>query len=434
MIALAMTMIVAPTTGFIALTVLAEQKRQVTLTAMLDDLGNIGNWDDIIKPALQELRLKHPDMDIKIKLTTTPYNQTRSHILNALSNRTAVDIISLDQIWLGDFASRGFLTDITDHALRWGRLSDWYQTNFDGGVYKGKIYGIWAWTDIRGIWYWKDLLKEAAVEPDSLTSWGGYIASAKKLDDTLRSKGIEGVHLDDSTNSMDKWYPYLWMLGGDILVQKEGHPTKGTYWFPAYNSSAGVKALEFLKQQVQAGIKPQSHMFETAFAKEKKFAVIITGSWMPGEFPRDQWSNLPNKIGFLPLFPLASDAIHNSTMMGGWELSIPHTSNNKDLAWELMTLMVEPKILAPWLKQYGYLPTQKSIGQGQFAASLNQTIPYYDKMISMISFGSSRPSLPEYPQVADNIREAIHEVYFNIKDPKHALEDAAKKSAKALGW
>ena len=43
-----------------------------------------------------------------------------------------------------------------------------------------------------------------------------------------------------STNSMDKWYAYLWMLGGDILVQKEGHSTKGTYWFPAYNSSAGV--------------------------------------------------------------------------------------------------------------------------------------------------------------------------------------------------
>ena len=96
--------------------------------------------------------------------------------------------------------------------------------------------------------------------------------------------------------------------------------------------------------------------------------------------------------------------------------------------------MVEPKILAPWLKQYGYLPTQKSIGQGPYAASLNQTIPYYDKMVSMVSFGSSRPSISEYPQVADNIREAIHEVYFNIKDSKHALDDAARKSAKALGW
>jgi multiple sugar transport system substrate-binding protein len=233
---------------------------------------------------------------------------------------------------------------------------------------------------------------------------------------------------------MDKWYPYLWMLGGDILLQKNGHPTRGSYWFPAYNSTAGIRAMEFLKQQVQAGIKPQSHLFETAFAKEKRFAVIITGSWMPGEFPRDQWSSLPNRIGFLPMFPLAASAIHNSTMMGGWELSVPRTSRNKDLSWELITLMVEPKILAPWLEQYGYLPTQQSIGQGSFAASLNQTIPYYDKMVSMISFGSSRPSVPEYPQIAEHIREAIHEIYYKTKDPKQALDDAAIKSAKALGW
>ena len=93
--------------------------------------------------------------------------------------------------------------------------------------------------------------------------------------------------------------------------------------------------------------------------------------------------------------------------------------------------MVEPKILAPWLKQYGYLPTQQYIGQGSFAASLNQTIPYYDKMVSMISFGSSRP---EYPQIAEHIKEAIYGIYYKIKDPKQALNDAAVKSAKALGW
>jgi multiple sugar transport system substrate-binding protein len=42
------------------------------------------------------------------------------------------------------------------------------------------------------------------------------------------------------------------MLGGDIIKTKDGHPTKGNYWFPAYNSSAGVKALEFIKEQVNA--------------------------------------------------------------------------------------------------------------------------------------------------------------------------------------
>jgi multiple sugar transport system substrate-binding protein len=133
------------------------------------------------------------------------------------------------------------------------------------------------------------------------------------------------------------------------------------------------------------------------------------------------------------MFPLAPGEMHNSTMMGGWELSVPQTSINKDLSWELITLMVEPKILLPWLKQYGYLPTQQSIGQGSFAQRLNQTIPYYDKMVSMISFGSNRPSVPEYPQIAEHIREAIHEIYYKTKDPKQALDDAAIKVCKGLG-
>jgi len=55
-------------------------------------------------------------------------------------------------------------------------------------------------------------------------------------------------------------------------------------------------------------------------------------------------------------------------------------------------------------------------------------------MISMIKIGHSRPSIPEYPQIADNIRQAIDEVYLGIKEPKQALDDAAKKSAQVLGW
>jgi multiple sugar transport system substrate-binding protein len=86
------------------------------------------------------------------------------------------------------------------------------------------------------------------------------------------------------------------------------------------------------------------------------------------------------------------------------------------------------------LEKYGYLPTQKPIGEGAYSARLNATIPYYKEMISMIGIGHSRPSIPEYPQIADNIRQAIDEVYLGIKEPKQALDDAAKKSAQVLGW
>jgi multiple sugar transport system substrate-binding protein len=228
------------------------------------------------------------------------------------------------------------------------------------------------------------------------------------------------------------------MLGGDIVEFKKGDPTKTNYWFPGYNSSQGVRAMEFIKAQVDAGIKPQKNHFWGEEFADRKFAVMIEGSWLPDYFPHEQWPSLKQRVGFIPMFPVPSLANKTSTMMGGWELSIPSGSTHKDLAWELITIMLKPEILGPWLAQNGFLPTQIPIGEGVMAnnssSSSSSPFPYYDEMVSMIPYGGSRPSIPEYPQIAEHIRQAIEDVYYGMKDPKKALDDAAAKSAKVLGW
>ena len=95
--------------------------------------------------------------------------------------------------------------------------------------------------------------------------------------------------------------------------------------------------------------------------------------------------------------------------------------------------MLEPNVLIPMLLQQGYLPTQKSIGEGKYAEKLKSTIPYYEELVSLISLGKGRPNIPEYPIVAEHIRNAIEQVY-NGMDPKQALDEASKQSLKALGW
>jgi multiple sugar transport system substrate-binding protein len=411
---------------------ITAQKKQVTLTAIVAEPKE--RWDILFNTAQQRLNEKHPDMDIKVDYTVLPYDATRTQILTAMAGRTPIDLVSVDQTWLGEFAQGGLLSDLSDRAKSWGKEKDWYQTNWDGGKYNGKLYGVWAWTDIRAMWYWKDLLSKAGINPDSLKTWNGYISDAKQLNNVLREQAIQGMHLVGASQSPDMWYPYLWMLGGDILKQKNGHPTKGTYWFPTFNSTAGIKALEFLKQQVDAGIRPQiNHFWGQEFA-DRKFAVMLEGSWLLGAFPHEQWASLNQKIGMLPMFPVPNIGNKTATMLGGWILGIPETSQNKDLAWELLTTMVEPQVLTPMLQKEGYLPTQKPIGEGPYAANLNSSIPYYKEMISMISIGHSRPNIPEYPQIADNIKQAIDEVYYGMKDPKQALDEAAVKSAKVLGW
>ena len=141
------------------------QKQRVTISAMLEDQGDPRRWNSLFQPALQELRAKHPDLEILLNATKLPYSQVRPHMLAALETKTPIDLISLDQIWLGEFAQKRLLTDLTNYTKIWGREKDWYEMNWDGGIYGGKVYGIWAWTDIRGIWYWKDLLSEAGVNP-----------------------------------------------------------------------------------------------------------------------------------------------------------------------------------------------------------------------------------------------------------------------------
>jgi multiple sugar transport system substrate-binding protein len=96
--------------------------------------------------------------------------------------------------------------------------------------------------------------------------------------------------------------------------------------------------------------------------------------------------------------------------------------------------MLKPEILSPMLAKYGYLPTQIPIGEGQYSTELRKSIPYYDDLISLISSGHSRSNIPEYPQIADQIREAVDNVYAGSKTPKQALDDAVAKSAKVLGW
>ena len=410
----------------------AQQPNQVTITAIVAEPKE--RWDALFADALAKLRENHPDMTINIDYSVLPYADTRKQILTAMAGKTPIDLISVDQIWLGEFAEGGFLSDLTELTNSWNRSSEWYKTNWDGGIYNGKVYGIWAWTDVRTMWYWKDLLNQSSVNPESLKTWAGYLEAAKKIENSTKGKGIEAMHLVGASHSPDMWYPYLWMQGGEIVKQKSGHPEKGTYWFPSYNSTEGVKALEFLRDQVNAGIKPQiNHFWGQEFA-DKKFAVMLEGSWLLGHFNSTEWNTLDKNVGMIPMFPVPKAGDTSATMMGGWMLGIPSTSSNKALSWELLTIMVQPDVLAPMLEKYAYLPTQKPIAEGQYSGQLANTIPYYKELISMLSLGHSRPSIAEYPQIADNIRQAIDEVYLGAKEPKQALDDAAKKSAEVLGW
>ena len=91
----------------------------------------------------------------------------------------------------------------------------------------------------------------------------------------------------------------------------------------------------------------------------------------------EQKKKFEQEVGFIAGFPVPAAGNESATIMGGWLLNIPSSSKNKDLAWELITLIEQSKILAPFHEKYGLLPTQIPIGEGSpYSTQLNQTVPY----------------------------------------------------------
>jgi multiple sugar transport system substrate-binding protein len=78
------------------------------------------------------------------------------------------------------------------------------------------------------------------------------------------------------------------------------------------------------------------------------------------------------------------------------------------------------------LLQQGYL--HKKSMEALWGVEINN--PHENHLVWL---GKGRPNIPEYPIVAEHIRNAIEQVY-NGMDPKQALDEASKQSAKALGW
>lgn len=405
---------------------LAKEKVKLTATFAAPK----ERWDWLVDKALPVLKANHPELNIEFEYEVLPYDKTHDKLITMMIANTPRDLVSVDGIWLGEFAQGGLLKDITEEVKEWGRMDEYYAVNREGSKYNGKYYGIWSWTDARVLWYWPDLLEKAGVEPEDLTTWDGYIAAAEKLNNTLQNEGIEGVHLVGAPHSPDMFFPYLWMNGGKILEKRDGK------WYPAFHKEAGIKALTFIKRQVEAGIKPQKQHFWGQEFADKRYAVMLEGSWLAGKFSKNiTKEELENKIGMLPLFPTPSEEVDTATMAGGWVLAIPKTSRHQDLAWELMEIIQSPEIMSQFLAKFGYLPTQRVIAENpEYNKVLIESIPFFDKYTKILPLAHGRPNIPEYPQISEALRIAIEEVYYRGADPEVALTKAAQKVARILGW
>jgi multiple sugar transport system substrate-binding protein len=408
----------------------AAAQEAVTLRMIL--VAPEDRWKTLLEAAQEKFAADHPDIELSLDVQILPFADRLTQLRAAAIAGTPLDIVSLDQPEVGDFAAAGFTSDLTERIDQdLDGLSDWLPAYREATRFEDGWHAIWAWTDARVMWYWKDLVEAAGIDPATdMATWQSYLESCQKIDEAVSDQNASGCLLIGQQWIADWTFPYVWMSQGDIgfAVNAELAKDQGAAeaWVPSLASEAWIEALQFTRDQVGAGIEPfTEHQFGTEFVN-RSFAVSLDGTWVLGAL-KGAGADLGN-VGMIGAFPVPSADTTTATMAGGWTLAIPSTSENPDVAWEFLKAMLDISTLGRLQTEFGYLPTRASFTtelEGQFTSFWNEgDVDRWAELTELAPHAYGRPSFPSWPQVGAAITDMVQNVMFDDKDPQAAAQDA----------
>jgi multiple sugar transport system substrate-binding protein len=149
--------------------------------------------------------------------------------------------------------------------------SDFSPVVWQGGIYKGKRYGIPLDIHPLGLYWNKSVLQKAGLDPSKPPTNRNDFEEALK---TLKGKGVQGYWMTPFpfTGGLT-FFSLLYQFGGSVL---DSNNTKAVF-----DSDAGVQALTWMRSMVTNGYSPANVAQDADYVafKNNKTAFNINGIW-----------------------------------------------------------------------------------------------------------------------------------------------------------
>ena len=189
----------------------------------------------------------HPDIRLESAQGLQIQGQAaESNLLLAFAGGSAPDVIYVNFRSSASYIQQGFLMPLDDYLRRDPAAMKHINPTLLPvlrGAGRGHIYSVPYLAAVQALYYRKDMFQAAGLDPDKPPrTWDEFYADAQKITD--QPKGVWGFEFGtDSDASAYWWINFLWQAGGEVVKKND----KGQ-WVAAFNTPAGVTALEFYKK------------------------------------------------------------------------------------------------------------------------------------------------------------------------------------------
>lgn len=201
--------------------------------------------------------------NINVEYFSAPWSEMFTKFATAFGTATGPDVVIMHATDIPSFASRDMLTPLDDLKEQLGISEESYaDAVWAGNAYQGTQWGIPLDYHPMAVFKNVALFEAAGLDPNmEFKSAEEFLEAARQL--TVKNDAGEvvqhGVAVgSDHAHTMRYWYGWLFQAGGDFLDET------GTQ--AAFDSEAGVKALQFLSDlvNVETRFTSSTHQSQTA--------------------------------------------------------------------------------------------------------------------------------------------------------------------------
>ena len=189
----------------------------------------------------------HPDIRLESAQGLQIQGQAaESNLLLAFAGGSAPDVVYVNFRSSASYVQQGFLMPLDDYLRKdpatYKHINPTLLPVLRGAG-RGHIYSVPYLAAVQALYYRKDMFQAAGLDPDKPPkNWDEFYSYAQKITD--QPKGIWGFEFGtDADASAYWWINFLWQAGGEVARKND----KGQ-WVAAFNTPAGVAALEFYKK------------------------------------------------------------------------------------------------------------------------------------------------------------------------------------------
>ncbi len=292
--------------------------------------------------------------DITVKMTHFPYADYRTKVAAAIPAGEGPDVVQLFYGWLNDYVAADLIQPLPADTFPASRIDAEFfpmvQAMKEGDQY-------WALpTAVRSLalFYNERLLEEAGVEPPETLD--EMIAAAKAMTKLDAAGNVTQVGITAGMTAQDH---HWWR---EVLVRQfGGEPYVDDYKTVAYNSDAGVEALEFYVGMTEGD--PPASAFGFMDEPQAAFKAGRAGMHIDGSFRIGSLNDTRGLKWGVTELPANPDGVR-SNYSSYWVNAITTKAEGEkyDAAVKFMEYVTSDEAMQIWLDVVGELPAKPSVG------------------------------------------------------------------------